>query len=71
MAVRLHASIIPVVMLRRQMTVVSQERMLNRETKRKSVCVNLGWRILRIVLFSLLGVLVACVAALIAFMVVR
>lgn len=31
----------------------------------------LGWRILRIVLFSLLGVSVACAAALVAFFVVR
>lgn len=30
-----------------------------------------GWRILRIVLFSLLGVAVACTAALIAFFVIR
>jgi hypothetical protein len=30
-----------------------------------------GWRILRIVLFSLLGVAVACIAALIALLVIR
>ena len=49
----------------------SRKNVKQRDQEKESVCVNLGWRILRIVLFSLLGVLVACVAALIAFMVVR